>query len=151
MKPIFFSLAVLAVWGTLRAGPIDGDIDRILVEYFKIQQMLAQDTTKGVGEASRRIADLAAAIRAEGPAAETAAAIHQAAVDFTAPDLDTARQQFFALSRPLLEYLHQHYQGDRKYFRYFCSMARRGWVQEDEEVRNPYLGRAMLTCGERIG
>jgi Cu(I)/Ag(I) efflux system membrane fusion protein len=151
MKQIFSSLAVFAVWGSLWAGPIDSEIDRILVEYFKIQRALARDTTKGVAEASRRIADLAATIRAEGPAAEAAAAIHKAAAGLTAPDLDTARQQFFALSRPLLEYLHQHYQGGREYFRYFCSMARKGWVQEDEEVRNPYHGTAMLTCGERIG
>ncbi len=151
MKRIFFSLAVLAACGSLWAGPIDDDIDRILVEYFKIQRALAQDTTKGVAEASRRIASLAGTIRAEGPAAETAAAIHQAASALTAPDLDTARRQFFDLSKPLLEYLHQHYSGKGEYFRYFCSMARKGWVQEDDEVRNPYHGSAMLRCGERIG
>lgn len=36
----------------------------------------------------------------------------------------------------------------------FCPMADKGqgahWVQKDEEVRNPYFGSAMLTCGSIV-
>lgn len=146
----FLVLTLLAAGSTL-AGPIDQDVDRVLVEYFKIQRVLAQDSTQGTVDAARQIADLAAKIKADGPAAKMAADLKAAAEQFTAPDLKTARDQFFALSKPLLEYLHQHYSGGGEYFRFYCGMARKAWVQEDEGIRNPYHGSEMLTCGERIG
>ncbi|HHL52195.1 MAG TPA: DUF3347 domain-containing protein, partial [Flammeovirgaceae bacterium] len=34
----------------------------------------------------------------------------------------------------------------------FCPMARDGaganWLSRDKDIRNPYFGEAMLTCGE---
>ncbi|MCO4754086.1 MAG: DUF3347 domain-containing protein [Bacteriovoracaceae bacterium] len=31
-----------------------------------------------------------------------------------------------------------------------CSMADAKWIQEKGEVQNPYFGKAMLTCGDKI-
>lgn len=152
MKQILTLLSLLTlVSAPSFAGPIDQDVDRILVEYFKIQRALAQDTTKGVTEAAARIAELAQGIQANGAAAKTVADIRTAAGQLKAESLSAAREQFFALSKPLLEYLHQHYSGDSEYFRFYCGMARKAWVQEDDGIRNPYHGSEMLTCGERIG
>jgi hypothetical protein len=33
----------------------------------------------------------------------------------------------------------------------FCSMAKGSWLQKRGEVRNPYYGSSMLTCGEVVG
>jgi hypothetical protein len=29
----------------------------------------------------------------------------------------------------------------------YCPMAKKSWVQKESEIRNPYYGTAMLTCG----
>ncbi len=31
-----------------------------------------------------------------------------------------------------------------------CSMAKAKWVQKNGELRNPYYGKSMLECGEKI-
>ena len=33
----------------------------------------------------------------------------------------------------------------------FCSMAKGSWLQTGKEIRNPYDGKKMLTCGEIVG
>jgi Cu(I)/Ag(I) efflux system membrane fusion protein len=30
----------------------------------------------------------------------------------------------------------------------YCPMVKKTWVQRGEQVKNPYYGPAMLTCGE---
>ena len=32
----------------------------------------------------------------------------------------------------------------------YCSMAKGSWVQKRGEIRNPYYGASMLTCGEVV-
>ncbi len=62
-------------------------------------------------------------------------------------DIDTAREKFSELSKvvanlPLPE----------AHVVAFCPMANEGegasWVQKQGEIRNPYYGAEMLTCGE---
>ena len=69
-----------------------------------------------------------------------------------AKDIDAARDAFFYLSKATIE-LHDDFghTGDRNFYLSFCPMARDGdgayWLQENEELRNPYYGASMLTCG----
>ncbi len=30
----------------------------------------------------------------------------------------------------------------------YCPMVKASWLQTDRAIRNPYMGRAMLSCGE---
>jgi Cu(I)/Ag(I) efflux system membrane fusion protein len=30
----------------------------------------------------------------------------------------------------------------------FCPMVKKSWLQKGDEIRNPYFGSAMSTCGE---
>ena len=55
-----------------------------------------------------------------------------------------ARKAFRALSEEVIPLA----EGDSDYVLLTCSMAHGGdWVQSKGEVRNPYFGKAMLTCG----
>ena len=76
--------------------------------------------------------------------------IQTAAHQMHGKDLSQTREQFFELSKPLLAYLNQYYSGDKTFYRYFCSMAKKGWIQPDKGVHNPYMGSSMPTCGELI-
>jgi hypothetical protein len=76
--------------------------------------------------------------------------VAKAAQAIEGKDLEAARSEFFELSKPLLAYLHQFYKGEKEYFRYYCSMAKKGWIQPEKGTKNPYYGSSMLTCGELI-
>lgn len=35
-------------------------------------------------------------------------------------------------------------------FQAYCPMKKAGWLSKDKEIRNPYFGSAMLSCGEVV-
>jgi Cu(I)/Ag(I) efflux system membrane fusion protein len=69
-----------------------------------------------------------------------------------AKDIDAARDAFFHLSKSTID-LHGDFghTGNRSFYLSFCPMARDGdgayWLQENDELRNPYYGASMLYCG----
>ena len=143
---VFFALAGLVI-----AGSADGQIDKILSQYAKIHSSLAKDSTEGVDAAAKSIQELASQLKSVDPAsAKLGEDIARAAQSIQGEDLEQARLKFFELSKPLLVYLNTSYSGDATYYRYYCDMAKKGWVQSEKGIRNPYYGSSMLTCGELI-
>jgi membrane fusion protein, copper/silver efflux system len=73
-----------------------------------------------------------------------------------AGDIEAARQAFEPLSMALLEAIQAFgMASDKPAFRTHCPMAFEwkgaDWLQADEDIRNPYFGASMLTCGEVKG
>jgi Cu(I)/Ag(I) efflux system membrane fusion protein len=66
-------------------------------------------------------------------------------------DINSARREFGKLSEYLVEYHRNHGKDHSVKVRVFvCDMAKQVWLQDSEELRNPYYGSAMLTCGRRV-
>ncbi len=68
-------------------------------------------------------------------------------------DLDFLRTQFSGVSNVLKKIFETYeYKEDLKLYLMFCPMAfgNQGgyWLQDSQEVKNPYFGAKMLTCGE---
>lgn len=146
------SCLMFAVLGTPAwAGPADSAIDRILQEYFKIHEALAADSTQGIDQAAQQIAKIAATAKPSGAEiSDLFQQIQTAARKIQGQPLEQAREAFFDLSRPLLVYLNLHHSNKAGYYRYFCPMANKGWIQAEVGARNPYYGSAMPTCGQLI-
>lgn len=66
--------------------------------------------------------------------------------------LDGLRQHFSMLSENLIEVTESFGLEKAKVYKAFCPMAfdNKGayWLNETEEIRNPYYGEAMISCGE---
>lgn len=132
-------------------GPVDKDVDKILNEYFKIQDILTQDSVKGVDAAARTIVSVAGQVQAGDAKVQALIDTMKASAErMQGKELKAARNEFFELSKPLLVYLNMHYSGDSEYFRFYCDMAKKGWIQSKNDIRNPYYGSEMLKCGELI-
>ena len=133
------------------AGPIDNQIEMILEEYFKIQSSLAQDTTEGIDTAAKAIAHHTHQAKVSDPElGDLLSGIQKAAHQIQGKEIKAARDEFFNLSKPLLIYLNKFYSGEKVNFRFFCSMANKGWIQSEKDTKNPYYGKSMLDCGELI-
>ncbi|WPP51874.1 efflux RND transporter periplasmic adaptor subunit [Catalinimonas niigatensis] len=69
-----------------------------------------------------------------------------------AENLESQREHFAMLSESILEMTESFGLEKGKVYRDFCPMAfdNQGafWLSETEEIRNPYFGEQMLTCGE---
>lgn len=131
--------------------------------YEAVWSALAGDSVNGVAEHAEGIREAADLITADfdleraglasGADAEEAAAffakIADAALDLgVAGDLAGAREAFYELSKPMVR-LNELLAGQKLRIVY-CPMAKKSWLQREEEIVNPYHGRSMADCGEIV-
>jgi predicted RNA methylase len=135
-------LVVLAVCVVVAGAATVAAVDwkPVVDPYLKIQTALAGDSMDGVAKSASAVAAAAAKLGAAGaPVAE--AAKRMAA----APDIKSARTRFMDLSETLIQAAGEALASDVRIA--YCSMVKKHWLQTDKEIRNPYYGSRMLTCG----
>lgn len=61
------------------------------------------------------------------------------------------REHFVLLSKDIADFTKTFGNGGQTLYKDFCPMANDGkgaiWISESKEIKNPYLGKAMPTCG----
>jgi hypothetical protein len=147
----FLTLAVVALpLAVISAEDKKGDalmepVKSVLDDYLKIQGELAQDSIKGVdGQASA----IAKAVKGDDMKMLSPDVATQAETLAQAKDLKTARAAFKPLSASLVKYLADNKAGAGTYHEAYCPMVRANWLQTGKAIKNPYMGKSMLTCGE---
>ena len=145
-----------------QAGSGETAFDAIVARYEAIYRALASDTVDGVAEnalAIQTAAETAAkdfsAQKAGVATAEADACrsllpeVARAAAKLAAAkDLGAAREAFGELSRPMVRW-REMATGERPKVAY-CPMAKKPWLQDSEEIANPYYGSKMLRCGSIV-
>jgi hypothetical protein len=126
-------------------GPLMEPVKSVLRDYLAIQKELAKDSLKGVDE---RAAAIAKAVRGDDMKMLPSDVTKQAETLAAATDLRKAREAFKPLSASLVKYLADNKAGKGVYHEAYCPMAKASWLQTEKEIRNPYMGKAMLECGE---
>ncbi len=117
-------LTSLALAAPLQAAELSSTDQEFLGRYEKVHAALAAD-------------DLSGAKKAAGELGEDGKAIA------TAKDLDAARSGFGTLSERAVTLA----EGQDGYHVAYCPMVKKSWVQTSTEIKNPYYGKEMLTCG----
>lgn len=139
--------------------PLEGEsgsqLEALYSAYFEIQQSLASDRKPGMKTAAalHRIASqlavtLPAAVRPHlNTIASSSEHLHHL-------KLAEARKSFKPISHAIVTLATQ-LRGDRSrqsFTHYFCPMVEGGggdWLQPGNDLRNPYKGSEMLTCGQK--
>src|SRR4029450_1750970 len=126
------------------ARPAGGEMSRAVVDpYLKIGTALASDRMEGVTANAGEIATAASTLGAPAFKIDTAAAQLTGAAD-----LEDARAKFGVLSDAIDAYMTpQHLTSPAGVRVAFCPMVLKPWLQNDGDLRNPYYGSQMLTCG----
>ena len=134
----------------------------IVARYEAIHGALASDTFDGVAENALAIQTAAEAAARDFSPQEAGVAtantdacrsllpeVARAAAKLAAAkDLRAARETFGELSRPMVRW-REMATGERPKVAY-CPMAKKPWLQDSEEIANPYYGSKMLRCGEIV-
>ena len=136
---LLFATATRATENPALMQPVKSVYDH----YLKIQTSLAKDSVKGVDEEAGAIVK---AVEGDSMKMLPADVAKQARTLSEAKDLKTARAAFKPLSDSLIKYLGDH-KAKGAYVELYCPMAKAGWLQADRNVKNPYMGSGMLTCG----
>jgi Cu(I)/Ag(I) efflux system membrane fusion protein len=139
-----------------------GAMNEVFEDYFAIQASLAMDSMEGVQARAKALAEKLEDRHGElmqggehGHGADMHVLTTQMADAARSlaekDDISSAREEFGALSEELVEH---HRNSDKtqsmKANIFKCDMAKKVWLQEDKETRNPYYGSSMLRCGRII-
>jgi len=135
----------------------DKQMQPILEQYLKIQVALAADKTDGVKVAADRIGKLSSKLKPgsvsgdhTGHYKDIPKKLKVAATAVAgAGDIKATREAFKGMSKPMAMWATMSKPAGAKVA--FCSMAKGSWLQAGDEIRNPYYGSEMLTCGEFVG
>ena len=133
-------VGVLLFAQSLRAA----ELPAALVDpYLQVQVALAGDQFSGIAAHAKAIETAATAL---GSGAEKL--VDGAKKLGAAADIAAARTAFGELSAALAAYAEATKSTFGKDVRLaYCPMVNKPWLQKDKEIRNPYYGAAMLTCG----
>ncbi len=120
-------------------------VQAVFDNYIKTQQALAQDSLEGV-PASAQV--MAKSIRGDSSKAFSPRVAAQAEALAQAKDLEAARAAFKPLSESLIQYLKNQKVPAGTYHEAYCPMAKASGLQTGSTVMNPYMGKAMVHCGQ---
>jgi hypothetical protein len=120
-------------------------VKSVLDHYVAIQTELARDSIKGVDENAGAIAK---AIKGDEMKMLSPEVAKQAETIAQAKDLKGAREAFKPLSASLVKYLADNKAGIGTYHEAYCPMVKASWLQTGKAIKNPYMGKQMLSCGE---
>jgi len=128
-----------------KADPLMEPVKSVLDHYLKIQTELAKDSLKGLDEHANAIAK---AVKGDDMKMLSPDVAKEAETLAQAKDLKSARTAFKPLSASLVKYLADNKAGKGTYHEAYCPMVKASWLQTDKAIKNPYMGKEMLTCGE---
>lgn len=129
---------------TAASAAASESLKAIVDAYTQIQSQLAADKIDDLKGPARAIAGQAATMGKNGEALAKAATAIEAA-----KNLKGARDAFGRLTDAVMAAGKAEGWKDVEGVRIgFCPMVSKSWLQKDEQVRNPYYGSQMLTCGE---
>src|SRR5229473_2534141 len=120
-------------------------IKSVLDHYLKIQGELAKDSIKGVDEGAAAISK---AVKGDEMKMLSPDVAKQADTLAQTKDLKAARAAFKPLSASLVKYLADNNAGVGTYHEAYCPMVKASWLQTGKAIKNPYMGKQMLGCGD---
>lgn len=122
----------------------------LLGPYESIHRAMAGDRADGVTDAAQEIATIATAAAQSGQHAAEYEAVAKAARAMAGDDLSELREQYRELSVVVAKLVESGALEGADI--YYCPMADGYWLQEkaDLDVRNPYYGSMMLSCGSIV-
>ena len=137
--------------------------DSVMTHYEAIRISLLNDTTKDIELHATEIARLAvdaeknfapAQVGIDPSKEEQCLALMpkirtQASTLAASKDLAGTRDAFFDLSKSLVAFKSMSSSATPP-TTYYCSMAKRSWLQKADETGNPYYGQKMAKCGQVV-
>ena len=152
MESQTIGLVLLAVAGCLGTNPraaagvaLMAPVKSGYRHYLMIQTELAKDSVKGLDQHAGAIAK---AIKGDEMKMLSLDVAKQAEALAATKDLKAAREAFKPLSTSLIKYLADQKAGKGTYHEAYCPMVKASWLQTGTAIVNPYMGKAMLDCGE---
>ena len=143
----------------LTVSPIIFSVKEVVSNYLKLKNALTNDDSKTAASAGNAIVTSLAVLDANTLSASQKkifteiaedAKEHSEHIGSNAGKLDHQREHFDMLSKDISD-LVKNFSAGQKLYQDFCPMYNEGkgaiWISETKEIKNPYYGSKMLSCG----
>ena len=135
-------------------------VKEILTGYLQLKNALTKDNGKEAATAGNAIVATLATVDMKSIPAEKMKSYMDIADDLkehaehigaNASKIEHQREHFVMLSKDIADLVKNFGNGGQTLYKDFCPMANDGkgavWISEMKEIKNPYFGKAMATCG----
>jgi hypothetical protein len=133
-------------------------VDEILNNYLKLKNALAKDDSEGAATAGKELYSTFKNVKSDKIEAKFKkyadiaddAKEHAEHIGDNSGKIDHQREHFAMLSKDVNDLI-KIFGTDKKIYRDYCPMYDQGksgyWISEFKDIKNPYYGSEMLTCG----
>lgn len=134
-------------------------IEEIVNNYLSLKNALVKDDSKGAAQAGKELVatlnnlnpdKIEEGFKKEFIAIADHAREHADHINKTAGEIGHQREHFAQLSKNVSDLL-MLFKTDKKLYQDYCPMYDEGksgyWISETKDIKNPYYGAEMLTCG----
>lgn len=156
LKTTIFALMVMLFATATKANPTANTIDKIINAYLDLKNALVGSDAK---TARLKAADLVNILATQPDQSLTAQQqkviikyrdkmVFDARHISESDALGHQREHFAALSGNMYEVLKAVKMNSNTLYEQYCPMKKAYWISEIRDIKNPYFGNEMLTCGK---
>lgn len=147
-KLIFTTLFSVFSILTLSAQKSDASIAKLYQNYLNIKTALATDNSDAASKAADVFIKSASMVDYKVLSEGNLDVLRKHATKIAeSRSIETQRESFDGLSKNLITLAGKFKLADQSVFVQYCPMADVSWLSAEKEIRNPYCGKSMLTCG----
>jgi hypothetical protein len=157
IKAILLSFAMLFALNTAVAQDKTAGtaLDKVTTAYFDLKNDLAEDNSAAAKTAGKNLLTAVNALKAHSLSAPQqkiwVAYLGKLQFDSKhiseAPSIEHQREHFANLSKNMSIVVSGSKANTTAVYEQYCPMKKASWLSESTEIKNPYYGKSMLTCG----
>ena len=147
-KLIFTALFSLFSILNLSAQKSDASISKLYQNYLNIKTALATDNSDEASKAANTFIKSASMVDYKVLSEGNLDVLRKNASKIAdSRSIETQRESFNGLSQNMISMTKSFKLSDKSVFVQYCPMAEASWLSAEKEIKNPYYGKSMLTCG----
>ena len=149
MKKLIFT-ALFSIFSILNlsAQKSDASISKLYQNYLNIKTALATDNSDEASKAANTFIKSASMVDYKVLSEGNLDVLRKNASKIAdSRSIETQRESFNGLSQNMISMTKNFKLSDKSVFVQYCPMAEASWLSAEKEIKNPYYGKSMLTCG----
>ena len=149
MKKLIFT-ALFSIFSILNlsAQTTDASISKLYQNYIVIKDALVADNSDGASNAANDFIKSASMVDYKVLSEGNLDILRKDASTIAeSRSIETQRESFAKLSANMIELAKKFKMADSSVFVLYCPMQNASWLSAQKEVKNPFYGSSMLTCG----